>query len=114
MQEELIAELSSERNRLRLAVVEQERSQRQANGTAAAAPSTTAVGGRSMRSSAALGEGDAPTNAYSKEYPYSRSLANGTSAMGSSSSGGTTKKRSGAAPSLEHVLPENSMRYLTD
>ena len=113
MQEELIAELSSERNRLRLAVVEQERSQRQANGTAAAAPSTTAAGGRSMRSSAAPGESDAPTNAYSKEYPYSRSLANGTSALGSSSSG-TAKKRNGAAPSLEHVLPENSMRYLTD
>lgn len=68
-----------------------------------------------MRSTAGpgeAGEGGA-TNAYSREYPYSRSLvngANGASNGAGSSSGTTVKKRSAAAPSLDHVLPENSMR----
>ena len=122
MQEELIAELTSERARQQMLVQEQEKSRRRANGTttaaAAAAGASTALGGRSLRSTAGpgeAGEGGA-TNAYSREYPYSRSLVNGngngngTSNGAGSSSGTTVKKRSAAAPSLDHVLPENSMR----
>ncbi len=73
-----------------------------------------------MRSSAAPGEngensGSAASNAYSKEYIYSRGGANGANGTGSSaissSSSNGTKRRSNAPPSLDHVLPENSMRY---
>uniref|UniRef100_A0A7S3GR95 Uncharacterized protein n=1 Tax=Spumella elongata TaxID=89044 RepID=A0A7S3GR95_9STRA len=124
VQEELIAELNSERSRQQLLFAEKEKSRRRANGAAAAAAvaasassaPSTAPGGRSMRSSAAPGEngesaGSAVSNAYSKEYIYSRGGANGagSSALSSSSSNGT-KKRSSAPPSLDHVLPENSMR----
>ena len=114
MQEELIAELNSERSRQQLLFAEKEKSRRRANG----APTnfTSAHEGRSMRSSAVLGDngesaGSAVSNAYSKEYIYSRGGVNGagSSALSSSSSNGT-KKTSSAPPSLDQMLPENSMR----
>ena len=124
VQEELIAELSSERSRQQLLFAEREKSRRRANGAAAAvaasASSATSTapgpGGRSMRSSAAPGDngesaGSAVSNAYSKEYIYSRGGANGAGSSAlSSSSGNGTNKRCSAPPSLDHILPENSMR----
>lgn len=129
VQEELIAELSSERNRQRMVLAEQERSRLKklaaANGTTATATAATTAGGRSLRSSAPAGSeglaenGTSSGNAYGREYPYSRSGgAGGTNgaagaggAAGSSSGNGGTRKRTAAsAPSLDFLLPENSMR----
>lgn len=115
LQEELIAELNSERSRQQMLYAEKEKSRRRVNGITT---TTAASGGRSMRSSAASGEGgesssSATSNAYSKEYIYSRGSVNGSAnGVGTSaiSSSNGTKKRSNAPPSLDQVLPENSMR----
>lgn len=111
-----------------MVLVEQEKSRQKklavANGTAPTATSTTATattaGGRSLRSSAPAGEGaenGTSGNAYSRDYQYGRSggAANGVSGAGanagSSSSGGARKRTTASAPSLDFLLPENSMRY---
>jgi hypothetical protein len=128
LQEELIFELQSERNRQRLAAVEQEkpRQKRSANGTsdagnAAAAAGATGAGGRSLRSSAPAGEADAPSgpngasNAYSRDFQYGRAAGatvegSKTSAAANSSSSGARRRTGLPSQGLDYALPESIMR----
>jgi hypothetical protein len=127
LQEELISELQSERNRQRLAAVEQERTRqkRSANGNTdaanAATVGATGAGGRSLRSSAPAGEADAPTgqngasSAYSRDYQYGRSAASASEGVKAStvanSSSSSARKRTGLpSQGLDYALPESTMR----
>jgi hypothetical protein len=126
LQEDMIAELQSERNRQRLALLETAKAKRGSGSvTTEVSSASTAAGGRSLRSSAPVNgdSQDGPTmpstNTYGREYAYGRLAgsnkdgagANGVGANGTAgSTTGSTRKRSSASQGLDYTLPESTMR----
>mmetsp|Transcript_46606 Transcript_46606/g.92352 ORF Transcript_46606/g.92352 Transcript_46606/m.92352 type:complete len:316 (-) Transcript_46606:71-1018(-) len=138
LQEELISDLQSDRDRRIQAATETSKRKRGSSAPpsvadSAAAVTAAAAGGRSLRSSAPTGSDGAEGggggsggggnggNSYGREYAYSRSgnsaAGNGASANGSASGGGgadttttSSRRRTSANAGLDYALPETTMR----